>query len=225
MSGYDKVEIVHGVSLQVDKGEIVAVIGRNGVGKTTLMKTIMGSLQQMGGTVWINGENFTKRPVYARADQGIAFVEQGHGIFPDLLVEENLRLGLGVKHLKETASLQIAYNYFPILSERRKQRSSTLSGGEQAMLSIARALVGKPSMIILDEPNEGVQPNIVQLMGEIILKSNKEMGITILIVEQHLKLIQHISMRAYAMDKGLIVGELERKDVLNNDIMNSYLSV
>lgn len=225
VSGYGKVEIVHGVTLAVKKGEVVSLIGRNGVGKTTLMKTIMGAIGLTGGKILINGQDYGQKPVYARAGEGIAFVEQGHGIFPELMVEENLRIGLGKHIMRPNDDLRIAYDYFSILSERRRQRASTLSGGEQAMLSIARALVGRPEMILLDEPSEGVQPNVVQQMGEIILKSSKEMNITILIVEQHLKLIQQISDRAYAMDKGVIEGELTREQLLDYNHLSSYLSV
>jgi len=224
-SGYGKVKIVNDVSIEVKKGEIVSVIGRNGVGKSTFMKTIMGLIRPMNGSITIAGKDFTKQPVYTRAVAGVGYVEQGHGIFPDLTVEENIRIGLTINNMKKSTDFSAAYDYFPILDSRRKQKAGTLSGGEQAMLSIARVLVAKPDLIILDEPSEGVQPNVVMQMGEIVMKYSKEMNTTILMVEQHLKLIQSISERAYAMDKGKIIGELTRDQLLDNDIVSSYLSV
>lgn len=156
---------------------------------------------------------------------GVGYVEQGHGIFPDLTVEENLKMGLCINHMQKKGDLSIAAHYFPILGTRRKQKAGTLSGGEQAMLSIARVLVAKPNLILLDEPSEGVQPNVVNQMGDIILQINKELNITILLVEQHLKLIQRISQRAYALDKGMIVGSLSRDELLDNETVTSYLTV
>lgn len=225
VSGYGKAEILHGIDINVEKGEIVSVIGRNGVGKSTLMKTIMGLIRPHSGKILINGQDYTKLPVHTRAAVGIGYVEQGHGIFPDLTVEENIRIGLTINHMQKCTDFGPAYDYFPILDSRRKQKAGTLSGGEQAMLSIARVLVAKPEMIILDEPSEGVQPNVVMQMGEIVKRFSEEMKTTILMVEQHLKLIQCISQRAYAIDKGIIVGELTREELLSNEVVSTYLSV
>ncbi|MBC8584515.1 ABC transporter ATP-binding protein [Youxingia wuxianensis] len=225
VSGYGKVQIIRGVDIEISSGEIVSIIGRNGVGKTTLMKTIMGAIRPMAGKIEIDGKDFTKKPIYTRAADGVGYVEQGHGIFPALTVEENLKIGLGINNMKKSKDLSIAHEYFPILLSRSKQKAGTLSGGEQAMLSIARVLVAKPRIILLDEPSEGVQPNVVNQIGEIISKFSKEMNITILLVEQHLKLIQSISQRAYALDKGVIVGNLTREELLDNDTVASYLTV
>ena len=225
VSGYGKVQIIRGVDIEISSGEIVSIIGRNGVGKTTLMKTIMGAIRPMAGKIEIDGKDYTKKPIYTRAADGVGYVEQGHGIFPALTVEENLKIGLGINNMKKSKDLSIAHEYFPILLSRSKQKAGTLSGGEQAMLSIARVLVAKPRIILLDEPSEGVQPNVVNQIGEIISKFSKEMNITILLVEQHLKLIQSISQRAYALDKGVIVGNLTREELLDNDTVASYLTV
>ena len=225
VSGYGKVQIIRGVDIEISSGEIVSIIGRNGVGKTTLMKTIMGAIRPMAGKIEIDGKDFTKKPIYTRAADGVGYVEQGHGIFPALTVEENLKIGLGINNMKKSKDLSIAHEYFPILLSRSKQKAGTLSGGEQAMLSIARVLVAKPRIILLDEPSEGVQPNVVTQIGEIISKFSREMNITILLVEQHLKLIQSISQRAYALDKGVIVGNLTREELLDNDTVASYLTV
>ena len=225
VSGYGKIKIIRGVTFAIKKGEIVAIIGRNGVGKTTLLKTMIGAIRAMEGKIIINGTDFTQKPVFTRAAAGVGYVEQGHGIFPALTVEENLKVGLGINSMKKSKDLSMAHEYFPILLSRSKQKAGTLSGGEQAMLSIARVLVAKPDVILLDEPSEGVQPNVVTQIGEIITKINQDMNITILLVEQHLKLIQSIAHRAYALDKGTIVGELTRDELLNSSTVASYLTV
>lgn len=224
-SGYGKVKIIRGIDMHVQKGEIVSIIGRNGVGKTTFMKTVMGLIRPMQGSIFYKSENFTKQLVHTRAGVGIGYVEQGHGIFPDLTVKENMLMGLNIHNRKKSGNLDIGFEYFPKMKERRDQKAGTLSGGEQAMLSIARVLVGEPDIILLDEPSEGVQPNIVSQIGDICQELNEGLGITVLLVEQHLKLIQQISQRCLAMDKGRIVGELTREQLIDNEIITSYLTV
>lgn len=225
VAGYGKVQIINGISISIEKGEIVSIIGRNGVGKSTLMKSVMGLITPFSGNVEIDGVDYTKKPVYSRAAAGFGYVEQGHGIFPALTVEENLRIGKTINNMKKSNDFDVAYEYFPILNSRKKQKAGTLSGGEQAMLSIARVLVADPKIIILDEPSEGVQPNVVMQIGEIIKHYSALRKTTILMVEQHLKLIQFISQRAYAIDKGRVVGELTREQLLDNQIVSTYLSV
>ena len=224
-SGYGTIQVLRGISMEIKEGELVAVIGRNGVGKTTLMKTIMGVVRTMDGSILFNGKDYTKLRPHTRANDGIGYVEQGHGIFPDLTVEENLKMGLKINTAVKDKSLDIAYEYFPILFERKRQKGGTLSGGQQAMLSIARVLVGQPKLMILDEPSEGIQPNVVHQIGEIIIKCNQELGLTTLMVEQHLRLIQQTAQRAYAIDKGIVVGQLTREDLMDNAVVNSYLTV
>lgn len=224
-SGYGKVKIIRGIDMHVKNGEIISIIGRNGVGKTTFMKTVMGLIRPMQGSIWYKNKDFTKQLVHTRASAGIGYVEQGHGIFPDLTVEENMLMGLNIHNRKKNGKLDVGYEYFPKMKERRDQKAGTLSGGEQAMLSIARVLVGEPDIIILDEPSEGVQPNIVSQIGDICLELNERLGITVLLVEQHLRLIQQISQRCLAMDKGRIVGELTREQLTDNKIITSYLTV
>ena len=224
-SGYGRVEIIRDVSIDVEQGEVVSIIGRNGVGKYTFMKTIMGAVRPRLGSIVVDGIAVTNQPMYARADLGVGFVEQGHGIFPALTVEENLKVALTKKFKNHGSELDVAYGHFPILDARKTQKAGTLSGGEQAMLSIARALVSKPKLLILDEPSEGIQPNIVDQIAKIILECREELGLTILLVEQNLRLIQLTSDRAYAMDKGTIVGHLTRDELLDNDVVTSYLTV
>ena len=226
VSGYEKVMILHGVDIEIHEGEIVSVIGRNGVGKSTLMKTLIGLIKVNEGKIEYLNQDITKKKSYERAWKGIGFVPQGHMVFPRLTVEENLMMGENINPIKgKKPNYDLIYEYFPRLKERRTQMAGTMSGGEQAMLSIGRVLTGNLKVMLLDEPSEGVQPNIVEQIGEIILRINKELGITVLLVEQHIGLIQHVSQRCYAMDKGVIQNSLTREEILNYDEIKKYLSV
>jgi len=226
ISGYGKVQIINGVNMMIEKGEIVALIGRNGVGKSTFIKTVMGLLPVLGGKIYFhNEEDLTKVPAYKRARKGLAYVPQGHGIFPRLTVEENLMTGALINVKKKEESYERIYETFPLLGERKKQLAGTMSGGEQAMLSLGRVLVNQPEIILLDEPSEGVQPNIVDEMGDIIMKVSGELGLTVLLVEQHLDLIQKVAGRAYVMDKGTIVTGLTKDQIHEDDTISRYLAV
>lgn len=226
VSGYEKVMILHGVDIEIHEGEIVSVIGRNGVGKSTLMKTLIGLIKVNEGKIEYLNQDITKKKSYERAWKGIGYVPQGHMVFPRLTVEENLMMGENINPIKgRKPNYDLIYEYFPRLKERRTQMAGTMSGGEQAMLSIGRVLTGNLKVMLLDEPSEGVQPNIVEQIGEIILRINKELGITVLLVEQHIGLIQHVSQRCYAMDKGVIQNSLTREEILNYDEIKKYLSV
>lgn len=226
VSGYEKVMILHGVDIEIHEGEIVSVIGRNGVGKSTLMKTLIGLIKVNEGKIEYLNQDITKKKSYERAWKGIGYVPQGHMVFPRLTVEENLMMGENINPIKgKKPNYDLIYEYFPRLKERRTQMAGTMSGGEQAMLSIGRVLTGNLKVMLLDEPSEGVQPNIVEQIGEIILRINKELGITVLLVEQHIGLIQHVSQRCYAMDKVVIQNSLTREEILNYDEIKKYLSV
>lgn len=226
VSGYEKVMILHGVDIQIDEGEVISVIGRNGVGKSTLMKTLIGLIRPSQGRIEYEGQDITKKKSYERAWKGIGYVPQGHMVFPGLTVEENLMMGENINHIKgKKPDYDIVYEYFPRLKERRTQLAGTMSGGEQAMLSIGRVMTGNLKMMLLDEPSEGVQPNIVEQIGDIINRINKDLGITVLLVEQNISLIQKVSKRCYAMDKGMIQDNLTREDILNYDKIKGYLSV
>lgn len=224
-SGYGRISIIRDISFEIKQGEIVSVIGRNGVGKSTLMKTLIGLIDSKTGSIYFDGKDITKMSAHDRAQAGIGYVPQGHGVFPLLSVEENLKMGTQINKKETEKSLDIAYEYFPRLNERRTQKAGTLSGGEQAMLSIARALVGRPKLILLDEPSEGIQPNLAQQIGEIVHRCSKEMNITVLLCEQHMGLIQQASDRCYAIDKGIIVGTLEGDEIKDYDKLKRYLTV
>ena len=229
-SGYGKVNILNDVNIDVGKREIVSIIGRNGVGKSTFMKTVIGILSAGGGNIFYEKsqgvrEDIVKWPAFRRARQGIGYVPQGHGIFPFLTVDENLKVGALVNQSKKVEDYGRVYGYFPHLAQRRKQKAGTLSGGERAMLSIGRILVNQPEIILLDEPSEGVQPNLIEKIGEIIIMLRDDMDITFLMVEQHLGLIQYVSERAYVMEKGSITSELTRQQISDYDEVKNFLSV
>lgn len=225
-SGYGKVQILNDASIEVKQGEIVSIIGRNGVGKTTFVKTLIGILPVKSGSICFPSErDISKWPAHKRAANGMAYVPQGHGVFPDLTVDENLRVGALINIKEREEAYERVYDYFPRLAERRKQKAGTMSGGEQAMLSIGRVLVNKPKIILLDEPSEGVQPNIVHKMGDIVQQISSDLGLTVLMIEQHLGLIQQVTQRAYVMDKGTIIDSLTKDQVNDDEYVSHYLSV
>jgi len=224
-AGYGSGDILQGVDLQISRGEIVATIGRNGVGKTTLMKTVMGILPATSGRISLKGETITFLAPQERAWRGIGYVPQGREIFFELTVEENLLMGETINRFKERPRYDLVYEYFPILKERRQQTAGTFSGGQQQMLAIGRALVGRPELLLLDEPSVGIQPSIIQEIGRALVKLNREENLTILLVEQNTGLIAQVAQRAYAMDKGRIVTTLTRDMLMNRDKLVQYLAV
>lgn len=223
-TGYNNITIVRNVSINIEKGKVFSIIGRNGVGKSTLMKGIMGLLPAMSGSVHFNDKDITNISTHQRANIGIGYVPQGHGVFPTLTVEENLRMGEAINTKAENNKYETIYNFFPIIKERLSQKAGTLSGGERAQLSIGRALIGNPDLLILDEPSEGIQPNIILSIGEIIKEINEELGVTVLLVEQHIGLIKALADMSYAMDNGEIVGK-HKTDELTTETIQKYLSV
>jgi urea transport system ATP-binding protein len=223
-AGYGSGDILQGVSLTIDAGEMVAVIGRNGVGKSTLMKTVIGLLPARMGNVSLSGTSITGLRADQRAALGMGYVPQGRDVFPELTVEENLMMGETINRAKTSLRYDLVYEYFPILRERRRQAAGTFSGGQQQMLAIGRALVGHPELLLLDEPSLGIQPSIVNEIGETLVRLNREEALTILLVEQNMRLIERVAQRAYAMDKGRIVADLAR-DALSPDALAGYLAV
>ena len=225
VGGYGSGDILQGVTLEIWPGEIVATIGRNGVGKSTLMKAIIGLLPIRRGSIYLRGESITRLRADQRAKLGIGYVPQGREIFPELTVEENLMMGETINGAKSALRYDLVYEYFPVLRERRRQVAGTFSGGQQQMLAIGRALVGAPTLLLLDEPSLGIQPNIIQEIGEALVRLNGEEKIAILLVEQNMRLIEHVAVRAYAMDKGRIIVSLTREMLKGPDALTEYLAV
>lgn len=224
-SGYRRVAIVQDISFSVNKGEILAVVGRNGVGKTTLMKALIGSLRTFVGTIQYKGEDVTGLRPSHRARRGMGYVPQGRGIFARMSVDENLSLGAGIGGNGRPANYDRVHDYFPVLKERRSQDAGSLSGGEQQQLAIGRILVGRPDLILLDEPSEGIQPNLVQQLGVVIQRLQDEEGLTVVIVEQNLDLIRAVADRCVVVDKGTIVAQLSANEFANPDVAKRYLAI
>lgn len=216
-SYYGESRVINDLNLEVSKGEIVCLIGRNGVGKSTTLKSIMGLVKNPKGNIILDGNDISKATTYDRARLGIGYVPQGRDIFPQMTVEENLKLGLQVKGGKGEIPDYI-YDLFPILPRFAKRKGGDLSGGQQQQLAIARALVAEPKILILDEPTEGIQPSIIKEIGNIIKRINKWKGLSILIVEQYLDFVLDISDSVYVMEKGSIVLKGKTKEISQEEI-------
>jgi branched-chain amino acid transport system ATP-binding protein len=225
---YGKSHILHGVTLQVGAGEVVGLLGRNGVGKSTTLKTIMGLVQPSQGSVRLDGHAITGLPAHKLARLGIGYVPEDRRIFRLLSVMENLRTGLdrkGVTEERKQALLEKVFSYFPVLSERRNQAGGTLSGGEQQMLAIARAMMLEPKIILLDEPTEGLMPRMVSQIRQIIEVLHNE-GVAILLVEQNVPLTLQASQRVYIMEKGSVRHQCRASEIgVNDPVIKQFLGV
>jgi urea ABC transporter ATP-binding protein UrtE len=212
-AGYGAVPVLHGVSFAIARGETLVLLGRNGVGKTTLLRALMGIAKPGSGQVLLQGVDMAGRSPHELARAGVAYVPQGRGIFPKLTVQENLLVGLRARRDGRTSIPPEVLDYFPILRERLAQPGGTFSGGQQQILALARALCGAPDVLLLDEPSEGIQPSIVQQIGELIQAFNRDLGLTVLLVEQNLELARRAASRCLVMARGRISGTLEREDL------------
>lgn len=224
-ASYGKVRILRDVTCTVGRGDIVGIIGRNGVGKTTLMKTIIGLIKSGAGTIRYDGNDVTRLNATQRARRAIGYVPQGRGVFPQLTVHENLRVGELIGIAAHRPDYDLIYKYFPILRERANQKAGTMSGGEQQQLAIGRALVGRPKLLLLDEPSEGIQPSIVHQIGRNVGAIAADTGLTVLFVEQNLELIVMLAKRCYVIDKGTIVDDIDPEELKNKETVKRYLAV
>ena len=221
---YGECKVLHDTSLEVNEGKMIGLIGRNGVGKTTTLKSIMGLVPHKSGSVHFNEVNLSGLPPYQIPRMGIAYMPQGRHLFPKLTVMENLKIPV-VKGELDKKVLEEIFIYFPRLKERLNQKAGTLSGGEQQMLAVGRALITKPKMMLMDEPMEGLMPLLVKLIAETVKAINQK-GTTILLVEQNLKTIKNICQGIYIMEKGSIVYEGTPSELEGAmDIQERYLSV
>jgi urea transport system ATP-binding protein len=212
------------VDLEVPSGSCTCLMGRNGVGKTTLLKAVMGLLPVASGSIFFEVNELSSKPAELRAQQGIGYVPQGREIFTQLSVEENLRVGLLARSDGLNEIPELVFEIFPVLKQMLNRRGGDLSGGQQQQLAIGRALALNPKLLILDEPTEGIQPNIVHEIGDIIIRLNKEKGLTILLVEQKLPFARRVAKHFCILDKGRNVasGSMEN---LGEEIINRHLTV
>jgi branched-chain amino acid transport system ATP-binding protein len=224
-SGYGGKPVLQGIDMDVREGEIVAVIGRNGVGKSTLMRTLIGLLPPTEGSIVFEGRDVSSLVAHRRARLGIGYVPQGRDVFPRMSVEENLKVGEMAGRKVEPEDYRRVYGTFPILAERRTQQAGTLSGGQQQQLAIGRVMISNPSLILLDEPSEGIQPSIVQDIARTIVDLNRQTDVTIIFVEQNLDMIRAMAQRCYVMDKGRIVAALTPADLDDREVVRRHLAV
>jgi urea ABC transporter ATP-binding protein UrtE len=222
---YGYAPVLKGVSLELEDNEILTLLGRNGVGKTTLMRLLIGLLKPSRGKVEMNGQVVSGLPPHCIARLGVAYVPQGRGIFPKLTVGENLILGTRAAGEKRPTIPEEVFTYFPILKERIKQIAGTLSGGQQQMLALGRGLSGKPKIMLLDEPSEGIQPNIVQQLGDLIVHIAENTRISFLMVEQNLDLALRVAKRCLVMDMGHIVYEGKPEEFKDETLVKKYLAI
>ena len=212
------------LDIEIEEGKCTCLMGRNGVGKTTLLGCVMGLIKPESGSIQFKGQDLLAQSAEKRAPLGIGYVPQGRQIFPMLTVEENLQIGLPIRKDKSKTIPESVYELFPVLKEMRHRRGGDLSGGQQQQLAIGRALDIEPELLILDEPTEGIQPNIVAEIGDIIRKLNRDIGLSVLLVEQKLPFVRRTSDQFIIMDRGRAVakGMLEE---LNDELVQQYLTV
>ncbi len=221
-SRYGRVPALFGVDLAIGEGEFISVLGHNGMGKTTLLKTLMGLLPATAGSISLSGTALTARPTEARARAGLGYVPQGRQIFPTLTVRENLRMGCQLARRPEGEMIAEILELFPRLERLLDRAGGALSGGEQQLLALARCLCGQPKLILLDEPTEGIQPSIIEEMIDTLKRLKDERGLTLLLVEQNLNFITSLSERVFVLKRGRIIGEAPRAAIGNPRAMEDF---
>jgi len=219
---YGESQVIHGISLQVDTNESMAVMGRNGMGKTTLLKSLIGLLPVRSGRILLDGVELTGQPSYRRVAQGLAFVPQGRMVFPFLTVEQNILTG--AQHSGHRSVPDYIYRFFPVLLDMKHRKAGNLSGGQQQMLAIARALISDPRVLILDEPTEGIQPSIIKEIARTLNVLRAERGFAVVVSEQVLSFALDLADRFLVLDRGRIVHD-EPRAALDQDRVKSFLTI
>lgn len=224
-AGYGSIPVLHDISLQIKAGESVGILGHNGMGKTTLLRTLVGALRASSGAVWLQGQDVTRAEPHTRAQLGMAYVPQGREIFPTLSAMDNLRMGLVKTGETSMDTIDSLLQDFPRLKPLLDRAGGSLSGGEQQLLALARALAGKPQLLLLDEPTEGIQPSIIEEIAETLATLRDRMKLTIVLVEQNLEFIATVSQRVLVIKRGQLGGEIPREHLGNIEIMSQYTGV
>jgi branched-chain amino acid transport system ATP-binding protein len=227
-SGYGSMQVLWKIDLEVQKGTITALLGPNGVGKSTTLMSILGSIRPWGGKIYFEGQDVTHLPSHKKVELGLTLVPEGRHVFPNLTVRENILMGAYTKRASKLMkeSLDLIYSLFPLLKERPNQKAGTLSGGQQQMLTIARSLMARPKFLMLDEPSQGLAPKLVGDVFETILKVQKDLDLTLLLVEQNVDLSLEIASYVYIMHEGLIKAEGTSEEIRHSDeVRIAYLGV
>ena len=224
-AGYGGIPVLDGISMTVDQGETVGILGHNGMGKTTLLKTLMGLVPATGGSVHFLGQDITGAPTHQRNRRGIGYVPQGRDIFPALSVRDNLRMGCALTTVGETVAIDRALAEFPRLIPFLDRAGGTLSGGEQQMLAIARCLCAEPKLVLLDEPTEGIQPSIIDELVELLQDLRTARRLTVVLVEQNLDFIAALSKSALIIQKGRLVREVASDHLADPDMIGEFLGL
>ena len=224
-AGYGSITVLRELSLSVAEAGILGVLGRNGMGKTTLIRTLAGLIVPSEGTITLNGQNVTHLPPHERASMGVTTVVQDRGIFPRLTVLENLEMGRKASGKVKRNRLEEVLGYFPRLRERLGQLAGTMSGGEQQMLAIGRGLMTDPGLMLLDEPSDGIMPTLVQQIGETLAEINRREGTAIVLVEQNLPMVFAMAQYCIVLEKGQLVAEGSCEEVSRSEVLQEYLAI
>jgi urea transport system ATP-binding protein len=224
-AAYGRIPILNGVSFAVAGGEFIGILGHNGMGKTTLLRALMGFLPAWSGRIRLVGRDITTAPPHARARAGIGYVPQGRDIFPGLTVADNLRMGCVKESGSEAAIIDPILAEFPRLAPLLDRMGGALSGGEQQLLAIARCLCGKPRLLLLDEPTEGIQPSIIDEIIETLQRLRRELALTVILVEQNLEFIAALSQRILIIQKGAITRDVDPSELANQDLMGEFIGI
>ncbi|MGA2549485.1 MAG: ATP-binding cassette domain-containing protein [Burkholderiaceae bacterium] len=224
-AGYGTIPVLHDISLAIQTGEALGILGHNGMGKTTLLRCLIGALKVTSGGLFLDNQEITSLPPHARVRLGMAYVPQGREIFSSLSARDNLRMGLVKTGRRDAAALDELLSDFPRLAPLLDRLGGSLSGGEQQLLSLARAIAGRPKLLLLDEPTEGIQPSIIEEIAETLSRLRARLGITIVLVEQNLEFIASVSQRVLVIRRGQLGEEIPREHLTDLEIMSEYTGV